>query len=246
MTQQVQLRTESRSVELRDAEVKGRIFRGYAAVFDTPWNERLIEETGYVEEVARGTFRKALADPPVPIPFLVAHERHMLLASTPNTLKLKEDGRGLVTEAKLPDNYLGEYAREMIDRGDFRGMSYGLALDPKRDVMITRDTHGVYTKKVVGAHHLIDVSLTWEPAYSATTVELRSTGFVATPLQELLDGTEAQIEDGGNGEPPDEGEPDAWWEEGQEPPADSEGEPKPESAREHFRSLYFRELEREV
>jgi HK97 family phage prohead protease len=244
MPPEVQLRTEYRSANLVDAEVKGRMFRGYAAVFDTPWNDRLIEIMGYREEVARGAFRKAIASTPVPIPLLVAHERNMVLATTPTTLQLREDGKGLLTQAKLPDNYLGEYAREMIERGDFRGMSYGINLDPRRDVMLTRDTNsGMYTQKVMTAKHLLDVSLTWEPAYQGTTVELlRSSRFVATPLQELLDGTEAQIEDGGNGEPPDDGKPDAWW--GEEP-TEAEGEPEPATSRKWWES-YLDELEREV
>ena len=236
-------RTEARSVELRDAEVKGREFRGYAAVFDTPWNQRLIEATGYVEKVSRGVFRKALAGGH-DVPLLLGHQdRHQILARTGSgTLRLQEDGKGLLTSATLPDNYLGEYAREMIERGDLKGMSYGISLDPKRDTLMTRGEGGVYTRTVARIQELLDVSLTWEPAYSATNVELRTAGFVATPLQELLSGTEAQTEDAATDEPPDDGQPDAWW---GDDPAEADGQPEPAATRKWW-EVIADEYEREV
>ena len=51
---------EHRAVEFRDAELDGMNFRGYAAVFDSPWNDGLTQALGYVESVARGAFRKAI------------------------------------------------------------------------------------------------------------------------------------------------------------------------------------------
>lgn len=231
---------EHRSVDLVDADLKGRMFRGLAAVYDTPWNEKLIEATGYIEKVARGAFRKALSGSD-DVPLLLAHDRHQLLGTTGSgNVRLKDDAKGLVTEAQLPDNYLGEYARSMIEAGDLKGMSYGIELDPRRDTMLTKE-NGIYTRTVVAAKRLLDVSLTYEPAYAATTVELRSTGFVATPLQELLGGEEAQPDAGGNGDtPPDEQA--AWWGE--------ENAPDPEPAQDDGQrpawSVYLDELEREV
>jgi HK97 family phage prohead protease len=208
--------TERRSVNLVDAEVKGRMFRGYAAVFDTPWSEELINATGYVEKVARGMFRKALGNTSN-VPFLLEHAPLMLLATTKSgNLRVKEDGPGLLTEAKLPDNHLGEYARSMVDSGDMKGMSYGVELYPKKDTMLSKEGN-VWVRTVTSARRLLDVSLTWQPAYTATTAELRSTGFVATPLQELLGGPETQTEPAAAEESPDEQE--SWW--GDEPDPDS-------------------------
>jgi len=199
-----------RQATLVDAEVKGRLFRGYAAVFDTPWDDRLTEDMGYVEKVAHGAFRKALALKEN-VPFLLGHERNMLLATTKaGNLRLREEPRGLLTEAKLPDNHLGEYARSMVDSGDIQGMSYGIALDPRRDVLRS-ESNGVVTRTIANARRLLDVSLTWEPAYSATTVELRSQGFVAIPVQEPVGGEETQPNASGtDDQPPDEAD-DAWW-----------------------------------
>lgn len=230
---------EWRSVDLVDADLKGNQFRGYAAVFDSPWNEKLIEATGYVEKVSRGIFRKALAKDP-DVPLLLGHDRHQFLARTGSgNVRIMEDGKGLLTEAKLPNNHLGEYARSLIESGDMNGMSYGISLDPKRDTLLSK-VDGVMTRTIVGIQSLLDVSLTWEPAYKATSAELRSAGFVATPLQELLDGAETQIEDAAAESPPD-GEPEAWWGEDEPEPAPADQSPIAKWA-----ELYFSELEKEV
>ena len=123
--------TESRLVEFRDMEVKGRNFRGVAAVYDTPWSDKLAAALGFVEEVGRGALRNALGLGEN-IPPLGAHRRHELLATTEaRTLKLADDaGRGLDVEADLPKNYLGDYYREMVHRGDIAA-SWGSSRYPK-------------------------------------------------------------------------------------------------------------------
>ena len=232
------LTEERRSVDLVDADLKGRQFRGYAAVFDSPWNEKLIEAAGYVEKLSRGVFRKALSlgDD---VPLLLGHERNMMLATTKTgNLRLQEDGKGLLAEAKLPDNYLGEYARSLIESGDLGGMSYGISLDPKKDTMLTKDEAGVWTRTVVGVKRLLDVTLTWEPAYSATGAELRSENFVASPLQELLGGAEPQTEAAVAEAPPDD-EP-GWW--GDDPDEEVQNRAAAADPLARYRSLYIDQL----
>ena len=227
---------ESRSVDLVEAEVSPkREFRGYAAVFDSPWNERLIEETGYIEKIARGVFRKVLAKNE-DVPFVISHNReHQLLGTTGSgNVKLQEDGKGLLVEAKLPDNYLGEYARSMIEAGDLKGMSYGYALDPRKDTLLTRSAEGIFTRTIARVEKLLDVSLTWEPAYAATTVELRSTGFVALPLQEIANGEGSQISEAVTEQPSDDD-----GDGNEEPEADTEPGPR------RFWEIVIADLERE-
>lgn len=208
-----------RQASLVDAELKGRMFRGYAAVFDTPWNQDLTDAMGYIEKISKGAFRKALGRTS-DVPLLLGHDRNQMIATTKSgNLRVKEEPKGLLAEAKLPDNALGEYARTMIEAGDIQGMSYGISLDPKRDVLQSK-SDGVITRTIVNAQRLLDVSLTWEPAYSATSVELRSQGFVALPSQENGPGEETQPADSGDGDSPDE--KTAWW---VEPSAEAEREP---------------------
>lgn len=185
---------EFRSAEFVDAEVKDMDFRGYAAVFDAPWNQALIDKMGYVETVAAGAFRKALAASEN-VPLLWQHERRDMLATTKSgNLRLKEDGKGLLVEAKLPKNPLGEYVRSMIEAGDVRGMSYGI--ETQQSDSSVRRQDGMIYRTIKSARRLIDTTLTWEPAYDATTVELRNmSGFAAVPLQELVGGSEEQTDE---------------------------------------------------
>lgn len=192
---------EYRSAAFTDAEVKGRKLHGYAAVFDTPWDERATKLVGYVEEIRRGLFRKALPRSG-DVPLLWQHDRNQFLARTGSgTLKLEEDGKGLKVEADLPKGGLGGYVTELIDRGDVRGLSYGRLASPNDQTMEKRN--GVWHRIIHDAREITDVCLTWEPTYPDTTVELRSLGFVAKPLQEVLGGLEEQTEEAVTGDPPD-------------------------------------------
>jgi Escherichia/Staphylococcus phage prohead protease len=185
---------ELRSALIRDAGVKsGRTVHGLAAVYDTPWNEALIQATGYVEIVARGAFRKALARSEN-VPLLWQHDRDSMLATTRGkTLRLKEDGRGVAFEADMPNTQLGNDLLEHIRRGDVQGMSFG-AKTSIADSSIKR-IDGLWHRTINNFDQILDVTLTYEPAYEAATVELRSKGFVALPLQELIGGAEAQTDE---------------------------------------------------
>lgn len=183
-------------------EVKGRNFRGVAAVYDTPWNDKLIEAVGYVETVAKGAFRSALSLGEN-IPLLGAHRRHELLATTDaGTLKVADGQTGLEVEADLPKNYLGDYYREMIHRGDIRGMSYGMET-LKGDSIWSR-TNGRQHRSIANVRRLLDVTLTWEPAYPATVAELRAAGLVVAPLEEIAGDLEESPGEAPVELPPDE------------------------------------------
>ena len=199
---------EYRSVEFTDAEVKDRTLHGYAAVFDTPWSDQLTEELGYVEELRRGLFRKALPRSG-DIPLLWQHDRNQLLARTESrTLRLEEDGKGLRVEAELPRTGLGEYVREMLDRGDIRGMSYGRLAGKNDQTMEQRG--GTWHRVVHDARKILDVCLTWEPTYPDAAVEFRAVSFVAQPLQELVGGLEEQTGDAATEDPPETETADAF------------------------------------
>jgi phage head maturation protease len=125
----------------------------------------------------------------------------MLATTKSGNLKIREDGKGLLVEAKLPRNPLGEYARSMIESGDVRGMSYGIQTEPGKNRV--RREGDKYHRRVTDINRLIDTTLTWEPAYEATTVELRAESFTAAPLQELIDdGLEEQTDEAATEVPP--------------------------------------------
>lgn len=191
MSAEVTIVRELRSASLVDADVKGRTIRGIAAVYDTPWSADLIEQMGYVETIKHGAFRKALGRAGN-VPLSREHEGR--LATTRNqSLRLKDDPRGLMVEADMPKTRLGDDTLEEIRSGLLWGMSYGMASDPHKDSVFDRMARPP-TRTITNIQKLLDVTLTGDPAYDATSVELRSRGFVALPMQELLEGAEEQLE----------------------------------------------------
>ena len=186
---------ELRSAQLVDIATKGRTVHGYAAVYDSPWNSDLVDQMGYVEKIARGAFRKALGNAGN-VPLLGIHESRDIrdvLANTRNkSLRLKDDAKGLYFEADLPNTTHGNDVLEQVKRGDVWGVSYGMSTHPQED---STYTYSPPTRTVNNIRKLLDVTLTWDPAYDATSVEMRSRGFVALPMQELFVGAEEQGED---------------------------------------------------
>jgi uncharacterized protein len=171
---------------MSEADVQGNTLYGYAARFGEAWNPQLTELHGYQETIAKGAFRnvlEAIRQGAADIPLLWQHDRNQVLATTrAGTLKLAEDDRGLRVEAKLPNTQLGRDVREMIARGDVAGMSFGFFSEPQDSNLAKRN--GVVHRTIQLIRRLLDVTLTWEPAYPSTSLELRSAS-LALPLEEL-------------------------------------------------------------
>lgn len=166
-----------------DVDVKGMNFRGKAAVFDAPWDPALTEKYGYEEIVRPGAFAKAIRETRS-VPLLREHDPHMLLATThAGTMTLTEEPDALIVEAQLPPTPLGEETRSMVERGDLRGMSYGVQSDKSGSRMVR--VGGVLQRAIHEFRRMLDVSITWDPAYAGTTTELRS--FAAVAVHELGD-----------------------------------------------------------
>lgn len=166
-----------------DMDVKGMNFRGKAAVFDSPWDAALTEKYGYEEVVRPGAFSRAIRETRS-VPLLREHDPHMLLATThAGTMTLTEEPSALIVEAQLPPTPLGEETRSMVARGDLRGMSYGVQSDKSGSKMVR--VGGVLQRAIYEFRRMLDVSITWDPAYAGTTTELRS--FSAVAANELGD-----------------------------------------------------------
>jgi uncharacterized protein len=173
---------------MSEADIQGSTLYGYAAVWDTPWNPQLTQLHGYQETIRRGAFRLALEavkQGAADVPLLWGHDRNQVLATTrAGTLKLAEDGKGLRVEAQLPNTQLGRDVREMIARGDVAGMSFGFFSEPQDSNLSKRN--GIVHRAIQLIRRLVDVTLTWEPAYPSTSLEVR-TASLAVPLEELED-----------------------------------------------------------
>lgn len=140
----------------------GLNFRGYAAVFDA----RSEDLGGFRETIAPGAFTKTLKERRSTKMFL-NHDWDVVLASTPRTMRLSEDERGLFVDADLPDNEWGRPVRDAVQRGDISSMSFGFNV-------VKDEWNEERSERRVTEVKLWEVSpVTSWPAYPATSASVR-------------------------------------------------------------------------
>ena len=166
-------------VELR-AQVQGNRLAGHAAVFDVH-----AQMPGHWETLARSAFDEALhSDRDVKA--LFNHNPSMVLGSTrAKTLRLDVDDVGLAFEVDLPDTSYARDLRELVDREDVAGCSFGFIPGVDR---WSRAPDGGQLRTHVAVKELLDVSLVSYPAYDGTDVALRHVDFkppVLTARQQM-------------------------------------------------------------
>lgn len=156
------------NAELRAAELRGGTLYGHAAVFGQHAPIR-----GGWEAIAPGAFDQVLKRDNVRA--LVNHNPSLLLGSTRSgTLKLATDTDGLVFEVQIPDTTYGRDLRELVERGDLGGASFGFI--PGDDTVGTAPD-GRQLRTHTNLAQLLDVSAVTYPAYDGTDVSLRSVSF---------------------------------------------------------------------
>lgn len=185
-------------MELR-AEGDGMTFRGYALKFNS-WSQDL---GGFREIILPGAVTRTLKSRNE-IKAFVNHDTNLVIGSTrAGTLRLTEDGRGLLAEIDLPDTSYGRDLAISVQRGDVSGMSFGFHV-PKGGDQWNAD----FTERTVSEIALHEVSpVTGFPAYRATTASVRALPRLAvraeqdlTALQEAL-----TVLEGGNPLTPEQG-----------------------------------------
>lgn len=158
--------------EFRSA-VEGNTLRGHAAVFD-----RHAEVGHYWEALAPSAFDAALARDE-DVLALVNHNQTLVLGSrAAGTLRLDVDKRGLAFEVDLPGTSYANDLRELVARGDMRGMSFGFQ---PGESTLDRAPDGRQLRTHTSLKRLLDVSVVTYPAYDGTDVELRSVDFTRPP-----------------------------------------------------------------
>ena len=174
---------EYRSVPFVDIEAApdGSRFTGYAAVFG-----EVADLGDFTESVAHGAFRKVLRNEPN-VPMLWNHNEDLppLATTRAGTLRLKEDQKGLRVEATIGNHFVADAVRDMVNRDEIAGMSYGFVTGEGNSKLEQRD--GKVHRTIVGFRRLLDVSPTHDPAYIGTSAELRHMSSVAVDIQQLLD-----------------------------------------------------------
>ena len=144
----------------------GKKLTGYAAIFNSE-----ADLGGFVEVVRNGAFRKSL-EGGTNIRALYHHQGDALLGTTRGgTLKLKEDANGLAFELALPDTTHGRDLAILVDRGDVAGCSFGFRVRDGGDRWEQRG--GQLVRELLDVE-LYEVTLTHDPAYTDTTLALRS------------------------------------------------------------------------
>lgn len=159
----IEKRSVAGEIETRATGKKSTV-AGYAAVFGESAN---IGDSFY-ETIAPGAFTNTLKATDVRAYY--GHDSRRLLGRTSaGTLRLKQDSKGLAVEIDLPDTTDGRDVRELIDRGDISGMSFGFQV-----LKETWDETGNMSHRTIHEVELIEVSVVANPAYQGTSVALRS------------------------------------------------------------------------
>lgn len=154
-------------VRLR-AELNGNKLVGYASVYNDVGR---VTGGGY-ERIAPGAFSKVLNDPKTDVLALMHHDRQKVLGrQSSGTVRLRENPEGLYFEIDLPDTSYANDLKNLVARGDIKGMSFGYELG-KSDWGRLRN--GKYVETVTEVSKMFDISPTSTPTWEGTSVALRS------------------------------------------------------------------------
>jgi HK97 family phage prohead protease len=160
-----EFRAFARFDEIEERAANGDVvFRGYASVFDTPYDIAGV----FTETVKRGAFARTLAQRDWRIHLLVNHDESSIpLASVEaGTMRLAEDAHGLRVEAALdPSSPWAQSVISAVRRGDLAEMSFAFSTvrDNWSEDMTQRDLLEV---------RLYEVSVVRNGANPATTADL--------------------------------------------------------------------------
>lgn len=140
---------------------KGRTLYGYAARFNAP-----TDLGGFSEVIRPGAFKRSLAsDDAQKIRAIYEHDGRSLLGRVgAGSLRLKEDAEGLAFEIDLPDTQLGRDLAVLVERGDVAGCSFGFVAQ--------RDAWSGDDRELLDVD-LHEITITANPAYDTTTVQVR-------------------------------------------------------------------------
>lgn len=184
------------------ADGDGRTLDGYAAMFNSPtridsWEGR------FDERISPGAFKKSLRENTPKMQF--DHGQHPLIGSIPigRFDTVEEDNTGLHVVGRLSDNWLIQPVRDAISDGGITGMSFRFSVirdewcdqagkpikDPNMlwDMMSSSDDADTPTRTLKEVRISEAGPVVW-PAYSDTSVGVRSNNFPATWTGNSLSG----------------------------------------------------------
>lgn len=160
--ERITMASEVRAMDTTDGSMR---IGGYAATFNQE-----ADGLSFREVIAPGAFTRALQSQD-PVFLLVNHDMDGIpLASTQSgTLQLRQDSTGLYMEAELdPSNPKAQELASALRRGDMDKMSFAFTVKPEGQFK----EDGLRT--IEDIERLYEVSVVTLPAYSSTTVGMRS------------------------------------------------------------------------
>lgn len=156
---------EAESIALPEESDERRTLAGYALT----WGEVAEPWPGLRESFEPGAFTEFLAGSP-DVFACYQHDTSQLLGRTSSgTFRLREDETGLAFELDLPSTTLGHDVRELVARGDLRGVSICFAAEEE-----SLSEEGDQLRRKIQRASLYEISIVTDPAYRETSVGLRS------------------------------------------------------------------------
>lgn len=149
-------------------EAEGRKIRGLAAATGT-WSKDL---GGYVEMILPDAINEELIKRS-DVMLCVDHDPSKVVARSKfgvGSLLLTVTGRGLEFETEVPDTQLGHDLLVMIQRGDYSQCSFCFTIEKQE----WKNENGQSYRTITAIDRLYDVSVVYDPAYDATSVDVRS------------------------------------------------------------------------
>lgn len=158
--------------------ISERTIEGYAIVFNQ-WSEIMYDPEGkrfFREKISQSAVTDELINRS-DIKALVEHNRERLLArynKGKGTLVLTIDEHGLRYKFEAPNTDDGNYAVEMVSRGDINGSSFAFSAIKGKDDVWAKGADRIFERTINNIRFLSDVTITTDPAYSQTEVNVRS------------------------------------------------------------------------
>ena len=177
----VTTRAIAQAPELRAEGTETRLV-GYAAVF----NQRTDIGGMWIEEIAPGAFRAAIADG-ADVRALFNHDaNHVLGRTVSGTLTLREDETGLRYEIAPPSTAIGQSVVESVRRGDVTGSSMGFAV--RAQEWTRAATPGeLPVRRITEIDYLRDVGPVTFPSYEQTTADAEARSQAAALAVPVVD-----------------------------------------------------------
>lgn len=166
----------------------GRVIEGYAIVFGKESRVLYDEERKrfFIEVIECGAVTDELLNR-CDIKAVLEHDKRRLLARCRNglgSLSLCVDDYGLKYRFTAPHTSDGDFAVEMIERGDIFGSSFAYYADDKDNAKVTYSMKdGILLRTVHMIDYISDISPVSDPAFFGTDVTVRSIESIAQQFE---------------------------------------------------------------